>query len=171
MVDFETILSGSDLRSIGKANYLVPRIKNQIDFDKLFACLYHPDRIVVMRAADAIEKLTSKDAIYLGKHEKKILELCSNAKNKELVWHLALMLPRLALNKEELHKSRDILIAWIRDKSNSRIVRVNAIQALYELAIKEPELMNDLNRVIKEIKKENIPSINARLRKLNLSNK
>ena len=40
MVDFETILSGSDLRSIGKAKYIGPRIKNKIDFDKLFACFF-----------------------------------------------------------------------------------------------------------------------------------
>lgn len=58
MMQLEKILAGGDLRSIGKSNSVAGKIKTQNDFDKLFECLFHKDRHVVMWAADAIEKIT-----------------------------------------------------------------------------------------------------------------
>jgi hypothetical protein len=51
-------LTGGDLRSIGRSNEIVSSIKNQKEFDILFELLFSSDRILVMRAADAIEKVT-----------------------------------------------------------------------------------------------------------------
>ena len=56
MKSLEEILSGGDLRSIGKSNSLVQTIRTQADFDELFNLLFHSNRVVVMRAADSIEK-------------------------------------------------------------------------------------------------------------------
>ena len=53
---------------------------------------------------------------------------------------------------------------WVKDKTNSRIVRVNAVQALFKLLKQEVDLMQDFNLTLIEIEKENIPSINARIR-------
>lgn len=55
---FEEILKGGDLRSIGKTNEVVGMVNNQKSFDELYQLLFHPDRKIVMRAADAIEKIT-----------------------------------------------------------------------------------------------------------------
>jgi hypothetical protein len=43
MVDFETMLKGNDLRSIGKSNTVVALITIQHQFDELFGLLCHPD--------------------------------------------------------------------------------------------------------------------------------
>lgn len=161
---FEKLLSGGDLRSIGKNNSVIKKIKNQTDFDELFKYLFHANRIVVMRAADAIEKVTATNLNYLGTHKPEIFTLCSTAKNKELLWHLAQLIPRMSLSYEEFIKAWKMLSSWTFDKSNSRIVRVCAIQSLYDLSKQQQNLMTDLNTIMFEIEKENIPSLNARLR-------
>lgn len=131
MTAFEKILSGGDLRSIGKSNKLILKINNANDFDELFKYLYNVDRLVVMRAADTIERITIDNPQYLTKHKNEIIELCDAAKDKELKWHLALLIPRLNLNNREYEKAWVTLTIWARDKDNSRIVRVNSLQGLF----------------------------------------
>lgn len=58
------------------------------------------------------------------------------------------------------------LSAWAKDKKESKIVRVNAIQSLFDLTIQCPELKNQFQSIVSAIKSENIPSLNARLKKL-----
>jgi hypothetical protein len=158
------LLSGGDLRSIGNNKAVVAGIKNQEQFDELFRCLFHNDRIVVMRAADAIEKITIVNPSYLFKHKNEILKFAETVIDKEFKWHLALLIPRMNLNKKESIKIWDILIKWASDNSNSRIVRVNSIQALFELAKSDTSLLPVFTTVLLQIEKENIPSVNARIR-------
>lgn len=165
MNQFADILSGGDLRSIGKSNDIVLEIQGQKKFDDLFECLIHKERIVVMRAADTVEKITQTHPEFLSKHKKKIFQLCSRSENKELKWHLALLLPRLALNKKETGIAWGQLTNWAKDKNNSRIVRVNAIQAMFELS-KEKQWAVRLENILSELSLENIPSINARIKKI-----
>jgi hypothetical protein len=72
MNGLEKLLAGKDLRSIGKCNEVVAEIKSQKDFDLLFKFLFHDDRIVVMHAADVIEKITITRHQYLEKHKKEM---------------------------------------------------------------------------------------------------
>lgn len=166
MTDFEKILSGGDLRSIGNSNAVVSQIHNQKDFDKLFKYLCHEDRIVVMHAADAMEKISINHPKYLAKHKRKLMELFDVAKNKELKWHLALMMPRLALNSTEIEYIWNALTSWARDKTNSRLVRVGAVQGLFEMAQHNHKLLNEFTSLMIELEKEHIPSINARIRNI-----
>lgn len=69
MADLETILNGGDLRSIGQSNTVVTLIDSQNKFDELFKLLFHPDRKIVMRVADAIEKITLTHCQYLKAHK------------------------------------------------------------------------------------------------------
>lgn len=169
MQSFERILSGGDLRSIGKSNLVVLKVTNQTHFDDLFKCLFYDDRIVVMRAADAIEKITTNNPGYLRKHKKEIFALCKIFADEELKWHLALLIPRLQLDNKEFNAAWNILTAWAKDRSNSRIVRVNSIQGLFNLCLQNIALKPELILLLSELKEENIPSINARIKKLSQS--
>ena len=95
MLQLQQLLSGGDLRSVGNVDSVIAQIKSQEDFDELFLYLFHPDRLVVMRAADAIEKIAAEKPSYLMKHKNQIIELCYSAFRKEVRWHLALLIPRL----------------------------------------------------------------------------
>ena len=156
MKEFFKLLKGGDLRSIGQSNEIVKLIKNQEDFDHLFQYLLHEDRLIAMRTADVIEKLTLTDATYLSK----------NNPNKEVKWHLALLVSRLILQKKELAKIWKLLSSWALDKKESRIVRVNSIQGLFNLLQNNKQFAEDFDRIIANMHKENIPSINARIKKL-----
>src|SRR6185312_10870650 len=166
MQDFEKILADGDLRSTGNSNLIATKVKNKSDFDQLFQCLYHSNRLVVMRAADAIEKITIKDPEFLHDHKKELLHLFEKATNKELKWHLGILIPRLALTNHEFKNVWDGLVGWAKDKNNSRLVRVSAVQGLYELTKKKGDLMNNFNELSREVEKENIPSVNARIRNI-----
>ena len=161
-----TYLQGGDLRSIAKVEELLSLIKSQSDFDNLFKHLNSKDRLVVMRTADALEKISATKPEYLSSHKEDIINFLDTAKDKEFKWHLSLMTARLDLTIDELRKVWAEMTKWAKDKDESRIVRVNAIQSLFDLAKKHKEFKTDFNLTIKVIKGENIPSINARLKKL-----
>lgn len=166
MNQFVYLLKGGDLRSIGQSNNVVSVIDNQQRFDELFQTLFHSDRKVVMRTADALEKITVNQPEYLQKHKNEILKLCHTAKNIELKWHVALLVTRVPLTKEEHGTIWQVLTRWATDRKESRIVRVNALQGLFDLLTRHQELKPEFNLTISKIENENIPSINARIRKL-----
>lgn len=166
MNEFQNILKGGDLRSIGKANEIVALVNNQAVFDELFEGLNCSDRKVVMRTADAIEKITLKQSAYLQKHKTALLRLFRNTKDIELKWHLALLVSRISLTGEELKNTWHLLTRWARDGKESKIVRVNSIQGLFNLLPQQPGLLQEFNLTVSEIGKEKIASLNARIRKL-----
>ena len=166
MSRFQEILKGGDLRSVGRVNEIIAGIKTRQEFDQLFQGLNHTERTVVMRTADAIEKITQNKAEFLQPHKAELLKLCRRAKDIELKWHLALLVPRLAMTMKELEITRDLLYSWASDKGESKIVRVNSIQGLFELLAQNPGSKKDFIATVSELKKENIPSLNARIRKL-----
>ena len=166
MTKFDKIRAGSDLRTIGKSNEVVLKIQNQKNFDKLFQQLYSKDRVLVMRTADSIEKISQKNPQYLKSHKKEILDVCIAAKNIELKWHLALLVSRLILTQQEFERVWQLLMVWATDKRESRIVRVNSIQGLFNLRMQNRESIPTFNEIITKVRSERIPSLNARIRKL-----
>jgi hypothetical protein len=163
---YASILAGNDLRSIGKSNRVVNAIKNQPDFDDLFDCLFNKDRVVVMRSADAIEKITKGHPEYLVSHKAALYRLLKEAVHKELKWHIALLITRVPLSKIEIQQTVKILTTWAFDPKESRIVRVNALQGLFDLSNQYPKIRQKVLTVIDSLKRQNIPSMNARIRKL-----
>ncbi len=164
--NFLQYLEGGDLRSIAGTNEIVRLVNSQSDFDALFKYLFFDDRRVVMRTADAIEKITLRKRDYLIKYRQAIIELMTTAVDKELKWHLALMSSRLVLSPQQLAIVWNQLRQWAEDKKESRIVRVNSIQALFELSDNNRQLSQEFDAIVQQIATENIPSINARLKKL-----
>ncbi|PID89691.1 MAG: hypothetical protein CSB01_00595 [Bacteroidia bacterium] len=162
-------LEGGDLRSIADANKLVSLINSQKDFDALFQYLFANERIIVMRASDAVEKISLQKREYLSKHTQDIVNLMNMARHKELKWHLALIASRLDFTGEDSRIVWEKLTHWATNRKESRIVRVNSIQALFDLANNNEDLKKDFDLTIQKIKNENIPSINARLRKLGIN--
>ena len=154
-----------DLRSIGRSNEFAENIHSQREFDLLFKQLHNPERSVAMCAIDTFEKITTSDFNYLNKHKAEILNFLKTSVNKEFQWHLAILATRLRLSKIQQGLVWDQLSRWAIDKKQSRIVRVNSIQGMFNLLDRLPELCDDLNLTLDKIEKEEIPSINARIRK------
>lgn len=166
MTDLENLLKGGDLCSLGESRKVIALVSSQEKFDELFQILFHYDRKVVMRTADAIEKITVDQPAFLTSHKKELISLCSMAEDKELKWHLALLVSRLDLTKQELGKIWQRLTDWALQRDESRIVRVNAVQGLFNLLPQNKALKQDFYQTLLEIERENIPSLKARIKKL-----
>jgi hypothetical protein len=121
-----------------------------------------------MRASDAVEKVTKEHPEYLHGHDKELLELARNTSNKELKWHLAQLVPRLDLSPKELESAWHRLQYWASNPIESKIVRANALEGLFELHLKEsnPALTSRFNKTLFAMERERIPSLAARARVL-----
>jgi hypothetical protein len=161
------MLSGEDLRSVGNSNAVVKETNTQQGFDDLFDLVFHKERVIAMRAADAIEKITVNRPQFLKGHKNALLSLLLNAEDIEIKWHVAMLVARLKLTRTELKKAWERLKFWALDKNESRIVRVNSIQALFDL-LKQADSVApaDLLQIVDQVSKENIPSVKARLKRL-----
>ncbi|MEO9004531.1 MAG: hypothetical protein ABI288_07330 [Ginsengibacter sp.] len=166
MIQFVKLLSGSEPRSAGRSNDAVLKVRNDDDFDELFKCLSYKDRMVRMRAADAIEKITLKYPSYLFKHKSDLMDLCCTVKEKRLKGHFALLVPRLNLTANEKEIVWQRLTGWALDREESKRVRINSIQALYEIAEGDNFYIKDFELAIDQVEKENITSLNARIKRL-----
>ena len=127
-------LNGGDLRSIAKVEEIIPLIKTQVDFDELFRFLFSSDRLLVMRAADAVEKISLTCPQFLSAHKKEINNFLHTAADKEFKWHIALIVSRVDLSEEEQNIVWNRLSGWATDKKESKIVRVNSLQSLNDFA-------------------------------------
>lgn len=164
MTSLKTLLTGGDLRSIGDSDTIISMVNSQEEFDSLFQLVFDEDRIVALRAADAVEKITRFNPLYIAKHKQELLVCGYKINNKEIKWHIAQMLPRLCLNTGEAANVWQLLFNWAMDKTNSNIVRVNAIQGLFELLKILPCNGLSFQLLLNQLKKEDIPSINARIK-------
>jgi hypothetical protein len=157
---------GKDLRTISGNHEVIATVSNQETFDKLFVLLFHHERALAMRAADAVEKITRKRNEFLEPHKPQLLRLLKGSMNIELKWHIAQLMSRVMLTANELDDVWHILSYWSQNPNESKIVRVNALQALFELSRKFPDLKMDFEHVLHILEHIPIPSIQARVRKL-----
>jgi hypothetical protein len=119
-----------------------------------------------MRAADTVEKVTRKNPRYLYAHKGQLLSVMKSADHKELKWHIAQLMPRIPLSPQELTDVWHILSYWVRNTNESRIVRVNALQALFDIQTLHPRFTEDFRATLGSLKREQVPSLQARIRKL-----
>lgn len=166
-MNFAHLLLGKDRRSISGSDEVVRAVGDQSTFDELFGLLLHHERLLVMRAADAVEKITMDNRAFLIPHKGQLLALLKSALHNELKWHLALLVPRLQLDENELNEVWRILSYWALNPNESKIVRVNSLQGLFELSHQYPGFDAAFSGILQTLQHEKIPSLQARLRKLN----
>jgi hypothetical protein len=127
-----SILAVGDRRSIGGVSEVVALVtRKPKQANAVFKCLWDPDACVRMRAADALEKLSREAPGLLQPYRRQLLGLLAETDQKEMRWHLAVMVPRLRLTVSECQRAADLLRSYLEDKSS--IVRTFAMQGLAEL--------------------------------------
>jgi hypothetical protein len=164
-INIVSLLEGGDHRSIGRSDKVAAMAaKNPGLFPKLIACLWSRNPIVRMRAADAAEKVTRKNPELLSPYRKELLGLLFEAKEQEVRWHLAVMVPRLPLSSEERQYAISALHRYMEDRSS--IVRTFALQGLADLAKNDPSIRTSVIEVLREAMRNGTPAMKARSRKL-----
>jgi HEAT repeat protein len=158
-------LRGGDRRSIGQANQVAGLVlQRPALFPQLIEGLSNSDPLIRMRAADAAEKVTLRRPGLLKPFKAKLLRLLDEATQQELRWHLAQMVPRLALSAKDCVRATTALMHHLEDKSS--IVKTSAMQALVDLASSHNELIPGTKTLLTALTETGTAAMRARGRKL-----
>lgn len=142
------------------------RINDQLSFDSLFELLYHHERTLVLRAAEAIEKVTARHQEFLRMHKLDILRLLTTSDHPELKGRLAQLTVRVTLLPDEADEVWKTLQYWTRNPNESKPVRVHALQSLYDLSRIYPHYRESFQEILTTVAHEPIPSLQARIQKI-----
>ena len=158
-------LEGGDRRSIGRSNEVVAEVgADPALFDAVFCGLQSDDAVLRARAADVVEKITIRHPGLLLRYKNELVGPLARASQKEVRWHVAQMLPRVAWNELERRRVMAILMDYVNDASS--IVKTCAMQALADLACNDPGLMPQVLLHLQELTLIGTPAMKARGRKL-----
>jgi hypothetical protein len=168
MLTIYDLLKGNDLRSIGKSNEVVSLVTSDpLLFDEVFDGIFNEDKVVRARCADAVEKVAKKYPTYIQKKKAVILKNLKKFDQKEVIWHIALMLGYLKLTPKELDKAFNQLNKWLNE-SESIIVKVACMQTLADHALnkKNKKLITAVRYEVEKQMVNGAPAIKARGRHL-----
>ena len=127
------MLAGGDRRSIGRSNEVAALVlANRRGFPELIDCLWSEDPLVRMRAADAAEKVSAQKPGLLLLFKADLLGLLVEAKQPELLWHLAQMIPRLRLSAKERARAGAVFRSFLKHRGS--LVKTTGLQALADLS-------------------------------------
>lgn len=158
-------LEGGDRRSTGAADEVAGEIaQDESLFAVVFEGMLGEDAVVHMRAADAVEKATRERPALLQAYEGRLLREVVGVEQQEVRWHLAQMIPRLPLDAAEREEAVALLGGFLDDES--RIVQVNAMQALADLAAGDRELRREVVPLVQHLMETGSPAVKARGRKV-----
>jgi hypothetical protein len=158
-------LRGGDRRSIGRSEEVVVDVLRAPGlFGRLVSGLMDADPLVRMRSADAVEKTTREHPDWLAPYKELLLDQVAAIEQPEVRWHVAQMLPRLDLSAVEVSQVQTTLERYLADRS--RIVQVEAMQALGHLAEIWPGLTERVVSLIEEKVQGGGPAVRSRGRRL-----
>lgn len=138
-MDILAALSSGDRRSIGRANEVVAHVLEKPDSVRLLiGALSDMDPVIRMRAVDALEKVSVSHNEWLDPHAQDLIGFARNSGQQEVRWHMAQILPRLALSGPQRLSVTRIFFDYLED--DSKIVRAFAMTALAQFAVEDPHL-------------------------------
>jgi hypothetical protein len=158
-------LQGTDRRSIGRSEEVVRDVlADPQQFRQVFDAMLVSDPVVRMRAADAVEKITRRRPDLLQGLEDRVLTEVAAIDQQEVRWHVAQLLPRLALATPQRARAIALLRGFLDD--DSRIVRTCAMQALADLAERDQQIRRWVLPLLAELTRTGTPAMRSRGRKL-----
>jgi hypothetical protein len=158
-------LAGSDRRSTGRADEVTEEIAGNAQlFEVVFNAMQCGDPVLRMRAADAAEKTSRLRPELLAPYKEQLLNEIAGIDQQEVRWHVAQMIPRLELDAAERERAIAILESYLDDES--KIVQVNALQALADLSEGDEQLQRRFFPILTEYAEQGSPALKARVRKL-----
>jgi hypothetical protein len=173
MAKTETIHSmlgeGKGRISVGRAEEVAALvIADPERLSRLMECLWDKDPGVVNRAGHALERVT-RDAMgvfgpLLAEWKTALLGLMPEAAENKLRWHLALIVPRLALSRPECRRAAAALQSWLEDGSS--IVKTMAMQGLVDLTRQDASLLTEVVDLLRILSRSGTPAMRARGRLL-----
>ncbi len=165
MTDVIAMLSGGDRRSVGRVQEVVEAVlRDNSLLPALLDGMEHGEPVIQMRSADAAEKISRIRPGWFQKRVRELLEMAKRARQQEVRWHLAQILPRLDLDARQRAALAGTLRHYMKDES--RIVRVCAMSALADLALADAAFKPAATAIVEDRVRNGSPAERARARKL-----
>lgn len=161
-------LQPGDLRTTGRADEIaVLAAEDGSILRALVKLLTDLDPGVRMRAADALEKTSREHAHALQPYCETLLAVLTEARQAEVLWHMAVIVPRLDLSEAEVLFVLDRLQPLLQHKGS--LVKTFAMQGIHDLAIQRLWLVSRCVDLLHIAMQCGTPAMQARATKLLLS--
>ena len=163
---FYSLLQGGARNGVGERDKAVVLVQdNPALFPALFQAMLCDRAEVAMRAASAFDLASEDRAHHIQALKTDILDALARALQADVRWHLYHVLARLDLTPDERSTVLDALDQAIAHDP-SKIVIVNALQALFELAQRFPDLKPQVREALEQGLDHEAGSVRARSKKL-----
>jgi hypothetical protein len=139
MGKFETILTvGGKTNSLGRADEVLNSVlEDKAKLEELYACLFHSDAWVRMRAADCLEKICRVHPEWIEPYIDKIFTDLAGSTQPSIQWHLAQIFAEVSLTAKQTKQ----VILWLKERLSSTevdwIVSVNSMKTLLQFYQRE----------------------------------
>ena len=159
----DSLLAQGDRRSIGRVAEVVELLRTHTGhLPAVVACLFDPNACIRMRAADALEKVSREQPSLLQPYKAQLLHLSAETKQKELRWHLAVIIPRLRLTATECTSAAALFQSYLEDRSS--LVKTFALQGLADLPQQDANLQPTVVDLLRVLVRSGTPAMRARAR-------
>lgn len=157
---------GNRLSVSGVADVVTYALDNKSSIGILIDLLRTDDPSLRMRAADALEKISTQKPTLLAPLETRIeiLDIYTTEGQNDVRWNLIQILPRLGFCDMALPGITDRLLNDVKFHPSS-LVRVAAMQALYDIASQNDQFRSKADEALRE-GMSGSPAMQSRARKL-----
>jgi hypothetical protein len=135
-------------------------LKNPRKSGQVVECLWDEEPGVANRAADALERASSRRPEILASWKEALLDRMLDAGENKLRWNLALTIFRTPLSKAESERAAAILRSWLDDKSS--IVKTCAMHGLAGLTRWNAALLPEVLDMLRVLSRSGTPAMRAR---------
>jgi hypothetical protein len=135
-------------------------LKNPRKTRQVVECLWDEDCRVANRAADALERASSRRPEILANWKEALLDRMLDASENKLRWNLALTIFRTQLSKSEAERAAAFLRMWLDDKSS--IVKTCAMHGLAGLTRWDAALLPEVLDMLRVLSRSGTPAMRAR---------
>ena len=159
------MLLQGDRRTVGHVDRVVARVLAKPESTPaLVQCAFDADAAVRMRAADALEKVSRQRTSLLQPYATLLLGVLEESAQQELLWHLAVLLPRLRLTPAQRSRTLAALYRCLEVKSS--IARTFALQGMADLTKLDATLLPQTMTLLRSAERTGTAAMKARSRKL-----
>lgn len=145
----EMLLEGGHANSLGRVNDVIQMVLGDNSrLDELYACLFHKDAWVRMRAADALEKICREHPEWISPYVDKFQKELSNSTQPSIQWHLAQIYEQITLTDKQKQKAQTWLASLLANKNTDWIVAANAMDTLMKFTKSGSFLRSDMEKLL-----------------------
>jgi hypothetical protein len=155
------MLSAGRRLDVGRAAEVAASLlRNPRKTRQVVECLWDEDCGVANRAADALERASSRRPGILASWKEALLDRMLDAAENKLRWNLALTIFRTPLSRSEAQRAAAILRTWLDDKSS--IVKTCAMHGLAGLTQWDAALLPEVMDMLRVLSRSGTPAMRAR---------